>query len=224
MEEKRNSIGLSTFALKMIAVISMAIDHTGAVLFPQYTILRMIGRLAFPIYAFLLVEGFFHTRDVKKYAIRLGLFALASEVPFDLAFFKTPFYGGHQNIFFTLFLGILALLFAKECQNKLKNSFLSVIVTFTMILIFSILAELFHTDYGAFGILLIVVFYLFRKKDIFKTVSVTLMNVFLAGGIQAYAGLSMIPILFYNGKKGPSLKYLFYGFYPVHLLILYIIS
>lgn len=215
MEEKRESIGLSTFALKMIAVISMAIDHTGAVLFPRYAILRIIGRLAFPIYAFLLVEGFFHTRDVKKYAIRLGLFALVSEVPFDLAFFRTPFYWGHQNIFFTLFLGILAILFVE----KQKNNFLGFILLFTG----GFVAEFLHTDYGAFGILTIAIYYVFRKKDILKTVSIALSNILLAGGIQAYAALSMIPILFYNGKKGPSLKYLFYGFYPLHLLILYML-
>ncbi|NLZ80196.1 MAG: hypothetical protein GX913_00085 [Clostridiales bacterium] len=193
----------------------MAIDHTGAILFPSYTFLRIIGRLAFPIYTFLLVEGFFHTRDIKKYTIRLGVFALISEIPFDLAFYKIPFYLGHQNIFFTLLLGMLALMLIK----KLKNNFIG----FFAFLIIAVVAELLHTDYGAFGILLIGIFYGFRKKDILKTVFVTVANIFLAGGAQAFASLSMIPILFYNGKKGPSLKYVFYGFYPIHLLILYII-
>lgn len=212
---KSKTIGLSTFTLKLIAVISMAMDHTGAVLFPSYIFLRLIGRLAFPIYTFLLVEGFFHTRDVKKYTIRLGIFALISEIPFDLAFYKMPFFSRHQNVFFTLFLGLLVLILIK----KLKNNFIG----FFAFLIIAVVAELLHTDYGAFGILLIGIFYGFRKKDILKTVFVTAANIFLAGGAQAFASLSMIPLLFYNGKKGPSLKYVFYGFYPIHLLILYII-
>ena len=214
--EKSSPVGLSTFTLKLIAVISMAIDHTGAVLFPSNIVLRMIGRLAFPIYTFLLVEGFFHTRDAKKYVIRLGIFALISEVPFDLAFYGSPFFYGHQNVFFTLFLGMVVLILMKN----FKHSYMAFIAFFIM----SIIAELLHTDYGAFGILLIAFFYAFREKDILKTVSVTGANILLSGGIQSLASLSMLPILFYNGKKGPTLKYVFYAFYPVHLLVLYIIS
>lgn len=216
VEEKVASFGLSTFALKMIAVLSMAIDHTGAVLFPSNMFLRIIGRLAFPIYAFVLVEGFFHTRDVEKYAKRLGLFALISEIPFDLAFYNVPFYWGHQNIYFTLFLGILTTIFVEKQKNDIFG--------FLIFLIGAFSAEFLHTDYGSFGILIIGIFYGFRRKDIFKTVFITLSNILLAGGIQSYAAISMIPILFYNGKKGPSMKYFFYSFYLLHLLVLYVLS
>lgn len=112
---------MSGTTLKWIAVISMLIDHTAEVLINHnaaltdpiwaqiYVLMRGIGRIAFPIYAFLLVEGFLHTRDVKKYLARMLTFAVVSEIPFDLAVFHTPFYWGYQNVFFTLFLGLLAL-------------------------------------------------------------------------------------------------------------------
>ena len=110
--------GIKTFLLKWIAIISMLIDHIGAVLFPWCEWMRIVGRLAFPIFAYLLVEGFVYTKDVKKYLVRLGLFALISEIPFDLAFFGTVFAPVHQNVFFELFCGnagILVLYFLSLC-------------------------------------------------------------------------------------------------------------
>ena len=128
---------LSTFTLKLIAIITMVIDHTGAIFFPDQMWLRAIGRIAFPIFVFLLVEGLFNTSNIKKYLTRLGIFALISEIPFDMAFYKARFgvdfltdlKGAtqdmqildlfirrlikHQNIFFTLFLGLLAIYLMK---------------------------------------------------------------------------------------------------------------
>lgn len=102
-------MGLNSFQLKCIAVITMIIDHTGAVLFPDNMTLRYIGRIAFPIFCFLLVEGFFHTRDVRKYMLRLGMFAVISEIPYDLAFRDTVIEFEHQNVFFTLFIGVVMM-------------------------------------------------------------------------------------------------------------------
>ena len=95
--------GINTFTLKMIALIAMLCDHLGHTLFPQLSILRIIGRISFPIFAYVLVEGFFYTRDVKKYLTRLGLMALLSEIPFDLMASQKVLEFGHQNVFFTLF-------------------------------------------------------------------------------------------------------------------------
>lgn len=213
MSEK--AFGINGFTLKCIAMICMLIDHTGAVLFPQYLELRMVGRLAFPIYCFLLVEGAMHTTDIRKYERRLFLFALISEVPFDLAF-----YGGtswvHQNVFFTLFFGVLAIDLAQRIKNKL-----SVIIIFFLIII---AAELLHTDYSGAGIVFILCYYLLYEKKILKQLMFVLENYFLYQvGVQLYASFAALPMLLYNGKKGPSMKYLFYVFYPGHLLILYLI-
>ncbi len=213
MSEK--AFGINGFVLKCIAMICMLIDHTGAVLFPQYLGLRMVGRLAFPIYCFLLVEGAMHTTNIRKYEQRLFLFALISEVPFDLAF-----YGGtswaHQNVFFTLFLGVLAIDLAQCIRNKL-----SVIIIFFLMII---VAELLHTDYGGSGIVFILCYYLLYEKKVLKQAMFVLENFFLYRvGVQLYASFAVVPMLLYNGKKGPSMKYLFYVFYPGHLLILYLI-
>ena len=115
--QQEKAVGLSGSTLKLIAIVTMFIDHLGVVAFETqisnymvpYYIMRLIGRLAFPIFCFLLVEGFFHTRDVKKYALRLLVFAFISEIPFDLAFNRQMFYWRHQNVFFTLFIGLLVI-------------------------------------------------------------------------------------------------------------------
>jgi len=216
---------MSTFALKLIAITSMLIDHVAAVFIPAnswpYLICRLIGRLAFPIYAFLIVEGFYHTRNIKKYLLRLGIFALISEVPFDLAFYNKWFYGKHQNIFFTLFLGLLTIYLINMAENKYKEKMLVVNLVNTAITLAScFLAVLLKTDYKFTGILLIVAFYLFRGNKLMSAITM----VILSGNIiQAFSALSIIPISFYNGKKGRNIKYLFYVFYPAHLIILYLI-
>jgi hypothetical protein len=213
----------------MIAIITMLIDHSAAIFvpnnLPMYWVLRGIGRLAFPIFAFLLVEGFFHTRDVKKYLIRLGLFAFISEIPFDLAFYKTFFYPGHQNIFFTLFLGLLLMMILKKAEERFKKkTIISNILDAVITVGFCIIAVLLATDYNYSGILLIISFYLFRGNKILLTLSLLIVTGYLMGPFSAIATLSMIFIWFYNGKKGRDAKYLFYIFYPAHLLILFFIS
>ena len=100
---------LDSFQLKWIAIITMLIDHVGAIFFPGNLVFRYVGRIAFPIFCFQLVEGFFHTRNIEKYMLRLGIFAIISEIPYDLAFRGNILDFEHQNVFFTLFLGILML-------------------------------------------------------------------------------------------------------------------
>lgn len=241
---------MSTFVLKLIAIITMLIDHVTAVFIPNdtwvYIAGRLTGRLAFPIFAFLLVEGFFHTSNIKKYLTRLGIFALISEIPFDLAFYNASFanvniktdlsnmfkdgevfnsvisrFMRNQNIFFTLFIGLSAVWLMNEIEKKYKNkmiyiNLLNAAVTFSL----SIVAAILRTDYGFVGVLLIVAFYLFRGSKPLLAISL----IILSGNIvKAFSTLSIIPIAFYNGKKGKSIKYLFYAFYPVHLFILFIL-
>ncbi|TGY96857.1 hypothetical protein E5329_07635 [Petralouisia muris] len=207
--------GLSGFALKWIAMLSMLADHTGAVLFPQYIQLRMIGRIAFPIYCFLLAEGAVHTRNIRKYEMRLLLFALMSEIPFDLAF-SSGMNFRHQNVFFTLFLGLVVVEQYQKNRDKLSSFLIFVIVM--------LLAEFLNTDYGAAGVVFILIFYLLYQYTLGKQAAFAAANFLMyQGGIQAYAGFAVIPMLLYNGKRGPSMKYLFYAFYPLHLLAIYFI-
>lgn len=208
--------GINGFTLKWIAMISMIIDHTGMVLFPQYRILRIVGRLAFPIYCFLLVEGAVHTLDIRKYLGRLFLFALISEIPYDLACSGQLWDFSSQNVFFTLFLGLSAIF---VLQSQLNKAYCVVLVA---ALIFA--AQYIHTDYGSFGVFVILLFYVFRERLFLKTAAFIVLDLFFYGGIQSYAVVSLIPILCYNGKRGPGMKYLFYLFYPVHLLVLYWLS
>lgn len=217
---------MSTFALKLIAIISMLIDHVTVVFITGnlwlYSIGRIIGRLAFPIFVFLIVEGFFHTRNIKKYLTRLGIFAIISEIPFDLAFYNSYMHKGHQNIFFTLFLGLLAIYLINTVENKYKSKMLFVnLANAGITMAFSLAAALLKTDYGFMGILLIVAFYLFRGS---KPLLIFSMLILSGDLIQACSVLSIIPIAFYNGQKGRNIKYFFYVFYPAHLLILYLIN
>lgn len=200
----------------MIAIAAMACDHIGAVLFPQYLEMRIIGRIAFPIFAFTLVEGFCHTKDVKKYMMRLGILALISEVPFDLAFGGVPLEFGHQNVFFTLFLGIAMLYLYLKSIRTSRQIF--------AVLGMMLLSELLHTDYNSAGLLMIFIFYMFREKRLISVLGMSIVNLLYLGGLQGYASFAAIPICLYNGERGPRCKWLFYWFYPAHLLILYIIG
>ena len=241
---------MSTFALKLVAIITMLIDHVTAVLVPSdseiYIVGRVIGRLAFPIFIFLLVEGFYNTRNVKKYLTRLGIFAFISELPFDLAFYNSFLDGvsikadlsnmfkdanlfdvvvgrfmKHQNIFFTLFIGLLAIWIMSEVEKKYsKNMFYVNIINALITIGFSIIAALLRTDYGFTGVLLIVAFYLFRGS---KPLLVIALLILSGNIVQAFSALSIIPIAFYNGKKGKSMKFFFYAFYPAHILLLFIL-
>ncbi len=228
LAEKR---GLSAAALKWIALVTMTVDHFGASrLFEVlafgagmawepanriYMTLRLIGRLAFPIYCFLLTEGFRHTRSRKRYALRLGAFALLSEIPFDLAVTGLWWDTAYQNVFFTLFFGLLALMLAQPRYEKGERR-----AAFFIVLAFALAAELLKTDYGFFGVALIAVFHFLREREVEK---------YLAGGallaglgtLELAAVFSFVPIHFYDGRKGrtgPVLKWAFYLWYPVHLL------
>jgi hypothetical protein len=313
-----NAVGreISGSTLKLIAIITMLIDHTAAVVLEKiivagessntiaydsvlyfiYVLMRMIGRLAFPIFCFLLVEGFLHTRSVRKYAIRLAAFALISEIPFDLALFGEPFYFNYQNVFFTLLIGLLVMIGFKFISEKaadkkwltilaivgaitlggissfaiinfINNLFgilnenangpiiilgadrgLSVFgFSFIVFLIYLIivkkrslreanvkfanlavltlgmlLADFLTTDYSGFGVLTIAVMYGLRRNH-FKAILGGCATLVFMSFSEATCFIDLILIRFYNGKRGLSLKYVFYVFYPVHLFLLYLV-
>lgn len=214
-DTKKANFGLTTFQLKILAIASMLADHTGAVLYPEAVWLRYAGRLAFPIFCFLLVEGYYHTRNVANYMARLGLFALISEIPFDLAFHQVLWFPEKQNVFVTLFagLGMLWLL------DREKES----IIRIGTVLLVMWAAEFLRSDYGFMGILLIAVFGMTRTKRAMRYLAGAVWNVLWPSKIQAAGALAMLPIALYNGKKGRDMKYFFYLFYPLHLLVLCIL-
>ena len=214
----KQRFGINGFTLKWIAMVCMLVDHTGAVLFPQYIQMRMVGRLSFPIYCFLLVEGAVHTKNIRKYEIRLLAFAFLSEFPFDLAFYTRPDFR-HQNVFFTLFFGLLAV---EQYQKQREN--LNSLLTFIISISCMAAAELLNTDYGAAGVIFILLFYALYQQAVLKQAAFVAVNFLLYGvSIQSYAGFAAFPMLLYNGQKGPSMKYFFYLFYPLHLVGIYFI-
>ena len=148
--------------LKILALISMLIDHTGAALFPELEWMRWVGRMAFPIYCFLLTEGALHTKDIRRYLLRLLIFAAVSEVPFDLALMhgRLP-YLKHQNVFFTLAIGVLMIWICEYIRMRLPESYAGLFCVAVMIAAAG-LAELLEVDYHARGILMIGALYLFR--------------------------------------------------------------
>lgn len=189
-------------------------------LYILYQIMRRgIGRLAFPIYCFLLVEGFERTHSRAKYAFRLFLFALISEVPFDLAFHGYRVYLYYQNVFFTLLLGLLMMWAMKELEERVSIPVLRWAGMGAVFLAAAFAAEKIYCDYGANGIIAIALLYLFRKNKWHQIIA----------GILAFlweitAPLAFLFIGLYNGERGLRLKYVFYLLYPLHLLILYYIS
>lgn len=207
---------LDSFQLKCIAIVSMALDHTGAVLYPSQIWLRCLGRIAFPIFCFLIVEGFFHTHDVRRYMGRLGVFALISEIPYDLAFRGVPLEYDHQNVFFTLLIGIgMMVLLERNREWPVKA---------VILLLAMWLAVLIRSDYNFRGVLLIFVFYIFHESRWLAVTAGGFWNFLYQGVIQKYGVLSVLPLALYNGERGRKMKYFFYIFYPAHLLLLYGIS
>lgn len=266
-----NSSGLTGYHLKMIALVTMLIDHIAAVaiwrvyvasftvtnamqtsgfigdkliiwvannqdfVYGVYEIMRYIGRMAFPIYCFLLVEGFLHTRSVKKYSIRLFMFALISEIPFDLAITGQWMNMEYSNVFFTLLIGLLLIWvlfyiekFYEIWKEKQLEEFLGKLIAiisgaFVAILFGSFAEIVLKTDYGMAGVLAIAVIYLFRQtKEIGFTIAIVLLSV-MSSSTEILALLMLIPLMKYNGTRGKDIKYVFYAFYPVHLFILALI-
>ncbi|NLY85299.1 MAG: hypothetical protein GX077_02975 [Tissierellia bacterium] len=216
---------MNTFILKLIALTTMIVDHYGAIFHEDIMIYRVIGRLAFPIYCFLLVEGFFNTRDFKSYAKRLFIFGLISEIFFDYAFYGRLYFG-HQNIFFTLFIGLMAMYFLENKDGKYK-------ISRNMVLFLAIILSTFlFVDYAFMGIIYILAFYYYREypsKNKFLRLGIIMLIVNLAftSLVQQFSLLALPILYFYNGKLGPKNKPLqlsFYIAYPLHLLLFYLIK
>ncbi|MDO4197952.1 MAG: TraX family protein [Erysipelotrichaceae bacterium] len=236
--------GISSFILHIIAMLCMFLDHLWGTLLPDRYILTCIGRLAFPIFAFLIVEGYFHTSDIKKYLLRLFVTAVISEIPFNLMVSGSIFYPYHQNVLWGFILAILLMCLLDKLKEKLHKrlmDLLYVVFFFGGILIGAFLLY----DYNIIAIPTVLTFYFFHERKWWSLLCTIIMlyylNVYLLGGYyypinifgfyfeldeQSLALLSLIPIYLYKGEQGYHSKwftYFSYLFYPVHMLILYLL-
>lgn len=225
--------------LKLIAVVTMLLDHVAyGILFrmpsfgggsPIYIMMRCIGRMAFPIYIFLLIEGFKYTKSRLKYALRMLVFCFVSEIPFDLAFNGGYISMRYQNVFFTLLIGFLTIWAMDAIWHKLFKENKEAIIPTVILDIIVVGAGCFvayylKTDYRYAGVLAIVVMYILRSQRVLQILFGILALVLFSSVSEIFAVFIIPCILAYNGKRGIGLKYLFYAFYPVHLLFIYVIA
>ena len=233
---------LNKNSLQLLAVFFMLLDHLWAWLVSGNNWMTYAGRMAFPIFAFLIAEGYAHTSDRRKYAKRLLIFALISEIPFNLFYAGGPFFPFHQNTIFTLLLGLLAIACVERVRqaDSLKGKFKQGVLLF-LIFLFSLLG---FPDYGYQGVLMVLAFHLVRGvrwEKVGQLATMVLINIVLFEGMvipvdigglhyefptQGFAVLALIPIWLYNGKAGKKskiLQYGFYVFYPLHMIILYML-
>lgn len=227
---------LSGSTLKIIACISMFIDHFFHIFMRTYLdyiytldyasikrfnlayrIGRGVGRLAFPIYCFLLIEGFFHTKDIRKYLARLFVMALLSEHAFNLLYSGNHLEKAGQNIFFTLFIGLLCILLINKVQNFTNiPREASTVLILLISLAGCLLAYILKTDYSYHGVLSIVVIYLLNGSRI-----LTCLGGAMSFAWEPFAIPAFIPVFFYNGKRGLKAKYFFYLYYPLHIYFIW---
>lgn len=238
---------MSSFWIKIIAIVSMLLDHSGDALIGHVTPLNFIGRIAFPLFCFQLVVGYAHTSNVLNYCKRLFIFALVSQIPFGIMIYNYTHELYSLNVFFTLLLGVFVMIIfdSKKLPFIVKSLFILCIL---------LIAHFINVDYQAMGVLMILVIHIFYKLGIFNSKEIDITSN-VSPKIKKYAPflfiLSMLAfsilrfmptinsfpnnytiifilctfaptfvMLLYNGKKGPSLKYFFYIFYPAHLIVL----
>ena len=225
---------LNGFHLKLIAACTMLIDHVGYVLFSDALWLRCIGRIAFPLFCFLMAECCVYTRDRRKYALRLLVFALLSEIPFNLMNTGTPWDLSHQNVLWTLLAGALLCWLVDWALQKRTAP--GLVLTGAVMAAAFCLLELANTDYGGWGTLLVVMFYAVRRapsgtvsKMTAQTFGLAFFSIAIMGGVsvELWSLAALIPIWLYNGQRGFSPKavqYGFYAFYPAHILVLSLIA
>ena len=211
-------------ALKLIAMAAMVLDHVGDNFFPDQLWMRALGRIAMPIFAFCIAEGFCHTHDKRRYLGRMLLFALLSEIPFDLVTSGRILEFGHQNILFTFFWAILGLLCGEGLLRRGKGKG-RVLLAGALLAFFLLASVPLGLDYNMLAVSLIAVFYLLREKALWlRTLAAAAVHaLFRNVGIYWFGLLGFLPIALYNGRRGKGFKWLFYVFYPGHLLLIYLL-
>ena len=231
---QRNTV--SSTGLHILAMTLMFIDHLGILVFPGNVILRSVGRLAFPIFAFLLVEGYRYTHNLTAYLLRLLAGAAIAEIPYNLMVSGNISCPYHQNVLLTFVLGLLLI----SAVDKLRIQ--RVLPILFALFIGYAAGELCMADYGGTGVLIVLFFYLFYGHPLMLLLSQIGLNCFLIGGrmlelplfgqvhfvpIQAFAILALVPIRMYHGRQGYHSKWFrvfCYAFYPAHMFLLWLFS
>ncbi len=233
--------GLTSNMLRILAMAFMICDHLWAKVVPGNDWMTYVGRMTFPIFAFMISEGFIHTSNLKKYISRLLIFALISEIPFNLFYGGSWFYPYHQNVMFTLLFGLLAIMLIDKAKKNRDAK--TIIKSALLVILLGIASFIGFVDYGFWGFLIIIMFYLFRDFPfawLAQLAAMIIINCELFEGqfiivdlfgksfefaTQGFAVFSLIPIWLYGGRKGKSSKimqYGFYAFYPLHMIIIYL--
>lgn len=266
-----SGLNISSAGLHILAMSLMLCDHLWAMLLPAEEWLTCIGRIAFPIFAFMAAEGYLHTHDLRRYLLRILVWALLSEIPFDLMYGGSMFYPYHQNVLWTFLFSLLIILLAERCCPSFAGLLRTTgspanspqagnaacgrfrfrklrllgeaLISAGFVLMGFILGYVTMADYYGAGILTVLTFYFFRRRNwknrLCQFVCLYLLNVKLLGGYyysvnlfgletkivqQGFALLSLIPIWLYRGRQGirsKGFQYFCYAFYPVHMLLLF---
>lgn len=231
----------SSASLHIMAMAFMLCDHLWGTIIPGNDWLTCIGRISFPIFAFMIAEGYFHTRSLRKYVCRLLIFAVLSEIPFNLAMGSSLFYPIHQNVLWS-FLISLGLIHWNEKARATHKLWLQILIGCTTVLTGYLIGLVTMIDFYHAGILTVLVFYFFRQRKWWSYIGQLLclwyINMEMLGGFsyelhffgntyffarQGFALLALIPIWLYRGRQGyhsKLLQYVYYTFYPLHLLLL----
>lgn len=232
---------MSYFTIKIFAIIFMLIDHVGLFLLDGNATFRLLGRIAFPLFCFLLVNGYYHTSDEIKYLKRLALFAIVSEICHDIVFYGQLEFN-NQNVFFTLTLGLLSIIAAENCTELIKEKLnggvqiiANIISKLIILLSFIVMGYLMRVEYGWYGILLIYALYLtygatnkHKVLMVLAIIVVNYINILLENGVfQAYSIMSVAYIYMFREQQvdvPKAAKMFCYIFYPAHLLVLGLIK
>ncbi len=264
MREFFDKKSITESTLKIIAMVTMFIDHVAVIFvgkymsshlgwpvtsklddpvlqrwmnetagaagfFWLYYVLRVIGRLAYPLFAFMIFEGFMKTRSRWKYLLRLLIFALVSEIPYDLFIFGRAWSMDKQNVGFTLVLGLLAMIVCDIIKHNKKwaeKPKLRKFLGYSTWIILALVATLIRSDYGLFGVLSIFAFWSLRHSRVYSALFSSLV-LYLNAQVEMASAFAAIPLALYKGEQGIKSKWFKYGcyaFYPVHLLILFALA
>ncbi len=236
---------ISAKTLHILAMFFMLSDHMWATIIPGQNWLTCVGRLAYPIFAFLAVEGYFHTHNFKKYMLRLLLFAVISEIPFNLMYGASVIYPYHQNVLWTFLIALGGIWGIEQVKQRVKKWFVIPLILL-IVLVCAGLGTIGMTDYYGAGVLMVFLFYVFHGRAwwcfVGQVIAMYWVNVHLLGSMyypitlfgkefsfvqQGLALFALVPIWLYRGRQGGHSKifqYFCYAFYPVHILILYLLT